>query len=99
MIPNSPLTHPDERSLMVVSNDEEHCILYDGTDLPSLLVQADDAAGLKVLSTALPPTEDLHTDVCRDARRITPDRVVPTKTSMSTSNTMENLRDETESID
>lgn len=39
MIPNSPLTHSDERSLMVVSNDEEHCILYDGDDVPALLEQ------------------------------------------------------------
>lgn len=30
---------PRERSLMVVSRKEEHCILYDATDLPSLLEQ------------------------------------------------------------
>ncbi|MGE4632054.1 MAG: hypothetical protein AAEJ47_03370 [Planctomycetota bacterium] len=30
---------PAERSLMVISRREEHCILYDGTDLPSLLEQ------------------------------------------------------------
>ncbi|MAW77011.1 MAG: hypothetical protein VYD70_04115 [Planctomycetota bacterium] len=30
---------PKERSLMVVSRKEEHCILYDSTDLPSLLEQ------------------------------------------------------------
>jgi hypothetical protein len=39
MMHDSPLTHPDERSLMVVSKDVEYCVLYDGTDIPSLLEQ------------------------------------------------------------
>ena len=30
---------PRERSLMVISRKEEHCVLYDATDLPSLLEQ------------------------------------------------------------
>ncbi|MGE4618406.1 MAG: hypothetical protein AAEJ04_01205 [Planctomycetota bacterium] len=34
--PSSP---PVERTLMVVSSKEEHCVLYDAADLPSLLEQ------------------------------------------------------------
>ena len=30
---------PEERTLMVISRKEEHCVLYDATDLPSLLEQ------------------------------------------------------------
>ena len=67
MIPNSPLTHPDERSLMVVSNDEEHCILYDGTDLPSLLEQ------LMTMGSDSPSTLDAAAHI--DEEELTQDHV------------------------
>lgn len=37
MNPEDMNLSPKERSLMVVSSKEEHCVLYDATDLPSLL--------------------------------------------------------------
>lgn len=65
MSDDSPMIPTAERSLMVVSKEQEHCVLYDGNDLPSLLEH--------LLTMGCPPPSNLEEAANLDEESLTQD--------------------------